>query len=45
MVARQMAEQYAMSRDHLQQQLQLFKSLMQDMQQQQLKDLELKQER
>jgi len=44
-VARQMAEQYELSRAHLQQQLQHFISLMQAMQQQQLNDLELKHER
>jgi len=45
MLGRQMAEQYALSREHLQQQLQMFKTLMQAMQEQQLKDLELKHER
>jgi len=40
-----MAEQYALSREHLQQQLELFKTLMQSLQEQQLKDLELKHER
>ena len=45
MVGRQMAEQYALSREHLQQQLELFKTLMQSLQEQQLKDLELKHER
>ena len=45
MLARQMTEQYTLSREHLQQQLQLFTTLMQAMQEQQLKDLELKHER
>jgi len=44
-LARQMSEQYTLSRQHLQQQLQLFTTLMQAMQEQQLKDLELKHER
>ena len=45
MLERQMTEQYSLSREHLQQQLQMFTTLMQSMQEQQRKDLELKQER
>lgn len=44
-LGRQMAEQYTLSRQHLQQQQQLFKNLMQCTQEQQIKDLELKHER
>jgi len=40
-----MAEQYSLCRQHLQQQTQLFKPLMQGMQEQQLKDLEVTHER
>jgi len=45
LLGRHIDEQYTLSREHLQQQLQLFTTLMQAMQQQQLKDLELKHER
>ena len=45
MLERQMTEQYTLSREHLQQQLQMFTTLMQAMQEQQRKDLELKHER
>jgi len=44
-IGRQIAEQYALSREHLQQQQQLFNTLMQAMQEQQIKDIELKHER
>jgi len=40
-----MDDQYTLSREHLHQQLQLFIMLMQRMQEQQLKELELKHER
>ena len=45
MIARQMEEQYVLSREHLQLQMQMFPTLMQTMQEQQLKDLDLKHER
>ena len=45
LLARQMDDQYTLSREHLHQQLQLFIMLMQRMQEQQLKELELKHER
>jgi len=45
MIGRQTTEQYTLSREHHQHQQQLLTTLMQGMQEQQIKDLELKHER
>jgi len=45
LIGRQMTEQYSLSRQHLQNQLQLLSTLTQGIQQQQLADLQLKHQR